>query len=146
MLVKEVRAAELRAWEVKFDNWMRCSLQGTAPGDFAVNTFLSVCDTWWINRLLPKKKDSTILGDLTLIVRDKMKVLFPISKRRDLLFECRQKNGQSASEYYLELKDLAQDYDLDKMGTESLFCHLLLSGLNNSEMKLHEKKPFLTQK
>ena len=89
--------------------------------------------------LLPEKKDNATLGDLRLIVRDEMKVLFPISKWRDLLFECRQKNGQSVSEYYLELKDLAQDCDLDKMGTESLLCHLLLRGLNNSEMKLHEK-------
>ena len=92
MLVKEVRPAELRAWEVKFDNWLKCSLQGSAPDDFAVNTFLSLCDTWWINRLLPKKKDNSTFGDLRLIVRDEMKVLFPISKRRDLLFKSKQKN------------------------------------------------------
>ena len=76
MLVKEVRPAELHAWEEKFDSWMSHSLQGTAPSDFAVSTFLSLCDAWWVNRLLPKKRDSTTLGDLRGFVREEMKVLF----------------------------------------------------------------------
>ena len=39
MLVKEVRPAEVQSWEIKFDSWMSCSLQGTPPSDFAVSTF-----------------------------------------------------------------------------------------------------------
>ena len=96
-------------------------------------------DSWWLNKLLPKQKDNSSLSDLRLVVREEMKILFPISKRRDLLFECKKKHQQSASEFYLELKNLAEDCDLEKMDTKSLLCHLLLRGLHNSEMKLHKK-------
>ena len=68
-----------------------------------------------------------------------MKVLFLFSCRRDILFECKQKGAQTPSEYYLELKDLAQDCELATMGDESLIDHLLLRGLNSSEEKLCEK-------
>ena len=85
--------------------------------------------------LLPKKWDSTTLGDLRGYVREEMKVLFPVSGRRDILFECKQKGGQTPSEYYFELKDLAQDLELATMGDKSLIGHLLLRGLNSSEKK-----------
>ena len=77
MILREVSPSELRAWEVKFDNWLKCSLQGVAPPDFAVNTFLSLVDSWWLNRLLPKQKDNSSLSDLRLVVCEKMEVLFP---------------------------------------------------------------------
>ena len=139
LLLKEVRPAELRSWEVKFDSWLSCSFQGTPPTDFYVATFISKCDAWWVNRLLPKKQDNITMGDLRGFVREEMKVLYPVSCRRDILFESKQKGGQSPSEFYLELKDLALDCELDTMGRESLICHLLLRGLHSSKEKLREK-------
>ena len=46
LLLKEVRPAELRSWEMKFDSWLKCSVQGSPPLDFFVATFLSKCDPW----------------------------------------------------------------------------------------------------
>ena len=56
-----------------------------------------------------------------------------------MLFDCRQKSGQAASDFYLELKTLAQDCEIDKLGQEPLLCHLLVKGLMNSEEKLRER-------
>ena len=72
-------------------------------------------------------------------LKEEMKVIFPVSRRRNMLFECRQKSQQSASEFYLEIKDLSEDCDLGKMDNESLLCHLLLRWLQGSESKLQEK-------
>ena len=96
-------------------------------------------DAWWLNCLLPKKKDNCTVKDMKGFLRDEMRILFPVLRCRDLLFECRQKPQQSASEFYLEIKDLAEDCDLGKMDNESLLCHLLLRGLHNSESKSQEK-------
>ena len=49
-----------------------------------------------------------------------------------MLFDCHQKSGQEASDFYLELKTLAQDCEIDKLGQEPLLCHLLVKGLMNS--------------
>ena len=86
LLLKEVRPAELRSWEVKFDSWLSCSLQGSPPSDFYVATFISKRNPWGVNRLLPKKRDTTTLSDLRGFLREEMKVLYPVSHRRDILF------------------------------------------------------------
>ena len=52
LLLKEVRPAELRSWEVKFDSWLSCSLQGSPHSDFFVATFISKCDPWWDGGLI----------------------------------------------------------------------------------------------
>ena len=52
------------------------------------------------------------MGDLRGFMRVELKVLYPVSRRWDILSECKQKGGQTPSEYYLELKDLAQDCEL----------------------------------
>ena len=83
----------MRSWEEKFNSWLSCSLQGSPPSDFYVATIISKCNPWWVNRLLPKKRDTTTLSDLRGFVREEMNVLFPVSRRRDILFENKQKGG-----------------------------------------------------
>ena len=36
LLMKEMRPSELRSWELKFNSWLSCSLQGSAPVEFYV--------------------------------------------------------------------------------------------------------------
>ena len=86
LLLKEVRPAELRSWEVKFYLWI--------SSDFYVATFIFKCDPWRVNRLLPKKHDATTLGVLRGFVREEMMVLYPVSHKRDILFESKQKGGR----------------------------------------------------
>ena len=57
-----------------------------------------------------------------------MKVWWPISRRREMLFDCRQKHGQAASDFYLELKTLAQDCEITELDPEPILCHLLVGG------------------
>ena len=79
-----------------------------------------------MNRILPRKSGDTTLNDLRKFVMEEMKVLYPVGRGRDNLFENKQKGGQTPSEFYLEFKDLALDCKLESMGKESLLGHLLL--------------------
>ena len=87
----------------------------------------------------PKWKTDTRCVEMRNNVEEEMRILFPMFKRRDLLFICRQKSGKSPSEFYLEFKDLSLDCDLEKIGKESLLVHLLLRGLLSAKEKLREK-------
>ena len=83
-------------------------------------------DSWWLNRIQPKVRKDTCIEDLWRSVAEEMKVMWPISRRREMLFECKQKQGQAVSDFYLELKTLAQDCEITKLGPEPLLCHLLV--------------------
>ena len=122
--MKEIRPSEIRAWELKYEKWFRCSLQGQPPAELEVDTFLSLVDPWWPNRLQPKCEVETQVR-----VREEMRILYPISRRRDILFECRQKSLQYASEYYLELKDLGEDCLNKKMDYEALLSPIFARDL-----------------
>ena len=87
----------------------------------------------------PKMKKDTCLEDLWKCVLEEMKVMWPISLRREMLFSCRQKQGQAASDYYLELKSISDDCEMEKLGPEGIICHLLVRGLLGSEEKLRER-------
>ena len=84
----------------------------------------------------PKLQKDTCLMDLWRNVMDEMKVMWPISMRREMLFSCRQKQGQAASDYYLELKSISYDCEMESLGPEGILCHLLVRGLLGSEEKL----------
>ena len=44
------------------------------------------------------------------------------------MFNCKQKNGQLANDYYLEVKDMALDYNLAAMKEELMLGHLVVAG------------------
>ena len=79
------------------------------------------------------------MEDLWRCVLEEMKVMWPISLRRELLFSCKQKGGQAALDYYLELKSIGEDCELEKLGPEGILCHLLVRGLRGEEEKLWER-------
>ena len=54
-------------------------------------------------------RKETCLEDLWKFMTEEMKVMWPISIRRELLFSCKQKQGQAASDYYLELNAIGED-------------------------------------
>ena len=60
-----------------------------------------------------------------MLVEEELKVQWPISRRREMFFDCRHKSGQAASDFYLDVKTLAQNFEIDKLGQEALLCHLL---------------------
>lgn len=80
-LVQEIRPSEFRAWELKYEKWFRCSLQSQPPAELEVDTFLLLVDLWWLNRLQPKCKVGTTMGDLRGWVSEEMRILYPISRR-----------------------------------------------------------------
>ena len=84
-------------------------------------------------------RKETCLEDLWKYVLEEMKVMWPISIRREMLFSCKQKQGQAASDYYLELKAIGEDCELEYLGQEGIICHLLVRGLLGSEEKLRER-------
>ena len=45
----------------------------------------------------------------------------------------------TASDYYLELKAIGEDCELEYLGPEGIICHLLVRGLLGSEEKLRER-------
>ena len=49
---------------------------------------------------------------------------------------------EAASDFYLELKTLAQDCDITELGSELILCPLLVRGLLGSEEKLRERTIF----
>ena len=73
------------------------------------------------------------------MIEEELKVLFPVSRRSDRLFEAKRKRGQSPSDFFLELKDTVMDCQLGSMGEELLLCHLLVRGILPSEVKIREK-------
>ena len=89
-LVKDVRPSELRSWKLKYDKWFRNSFQGTPLLKLEVDSFLLFLDSWWMSRLQPRVKKDTNVEDLWKWVGEEMKVLYPISRRQDMLFESRQ--------------------------------------------------------
>ena len=138
-LVKEIKPSELRTWKYKYDQWCSASFQGTVPPEVEVNTFMCFLDSWWQSRLRPRMRKETCLEDLWKFVMEEMKVMWPISIRRELLFSCKQKQGQAASDYYLELKAIGEDCELEGLGPEGIICHLLVRGLLGSEERLRER-------
>ena len=98
LLSKEARPSEYRAWWTKFQAWISCSMQGVppegVPQSFLVRTFLSKLDSWWHNRLFPRVREETILEEILSMVEVELRVLFPVSRIRDLLFESIQKGGR----------------------------------------------------
>ena len=74
-----------------------------------------------------------------MLVEEELKIHWPISRTREMLFDCRPKSGQAASDFYLELKTLAQDCEIDKLSLDTLLYHLMVKGLMNSEEKLRER-------
>ena len=70
----------------------------------------------------PHVTEETELQELVALVKEELKMLFPMTKR-----------------FYLLLKDTALDCDLPAMKEEALICHLPISGLLYSEEKLREK-------
>ena len=123
----------MRSWRYKYEQWFCSSFTGTTPFELQVDTFLCFMDNWWLNRLRPKVRRDTCVEDLWMLVEEEMKIQWPISRRREMLFDCRQKRGQAASDFYLDLKTLAQDCEIDKLGQKPLLCHLLVKGLMSSE-------------
>jgi hypothetical protein len=103
-MVKEIKPSELRTWRYKYDQWASASFQGTVPPEVEVNTFMCFLDSWWQSRLRPRMRKETCLEDVWRMVKEEMKVMWPISIRREMLFGCKQKSGQAASDFYLELK------------------------------------------
>ena len=108
-LVKEIKPAELRTWRFKYDQWTSASFQGSVPPEVEVNTFLCYLDASWQSRLWPKMRRDTCLEDLWRWVVEEMRVKWPISICRELLFGCKQKGRQAALDYYLELKSIGED-------------------------------------
>ena len=92
--MREVRPSEMRAWKYKFDQWFRSSFQGSVPLSLEVDTFMCFLDSWWLNRIQPKVRKETCIEDLWRSVAEEMKVLWPISRRREMLFECKHKQGR----------------------------------------------------
>ena len=84
-------------------------------------------------------RKETCLEDLWRMVKEEMKVMWPISIRREMLFGCKQKSGQAASDFYLELKAIGEDCELEHLGPEGIICHLLVRGLLGSEERLRER-------
>merc|ERR1711888_530564 len=65
--------------------------------------------------------------------------MWPKSRRREMLFDCHQKQGQAARDFYLELKTISYDCKMDSLGPEGIVCHLLVRGLLGNEEKLRER-------
>ena len=55
------------------------------------------------------------------------------------MFKCHQKQGQGTSDFYLDLKTLAQGCEIDKLGPEPILFQLLVRGPLGSEEKLRER-------
>ena len=138
-LVKEIKPSELRTWRFKYDQWVSASFQGMVPPEVEVNTFMCCLDAWWQSTLRPKMRRDTCMKNLWRCMLEEMKVMWPISLRREPLFSCKQKSGQAASDYYLELNAIGDDCELEKLGPEGIICHLLVKGLIWSEKKLRER-------
>ena len=45
-LVNEIRPSELRAWELKYEKWFHCRMQGQPPAELEVDRTPS--SHWWI--------------------------------------------------------------------------------------------------
>ena len=97
---KEIRPGEFHAWLRKYKDFVIMSTQGTPTREIYTKNFTSKLDSLWSNRIQRLVGQDTGQEDLLVLVEKELKILFPISKRREVLFQCHQKQGQLASDYF----------------------------------------------
>ena len=136
---QDVGPQEFQDWLLGFEDYIMTGSQDSdnIPDKFRVSYFMSKLDSWWRDRLRSEIDRDTPWDRVVAKMQEVLLATNPLFLRRVKTFALKQKGGQLFSEFCREHIKSFSLASCEKMTTEDLRLHLILSAMTPGE--LHDR-------
>ena len=138
ILKKDNNPVEFRSWVEKFKVYFQATNLGSSTTIEQQAYFKAYLDPWLVARISPSITATTKIFDengCIDILESDFKERYPLFVRRVEFFRSNQKQGQPFSEWFLKLKQMGEEADLQSISIDDLYIMRSIQGTTDNKLR-----------